>query len=214
MAFKQKRIRQSQVPDFRISFLGTKDGKARIGVNARSVPNYVENVLITAPKANSAPLISFYSTVISFYTSSLGPLNRAKELSHFVPAHTDDPKFTSFNSPVLKGGEFLVPFEVLTYFWIQVPGRYEEDGFYLPDYTHLDNGLKLNFGPEVPKMDPSKRSGSSIIYKMYIPIFKVLVKKDSVETINYDPGELVFLSMGADNNRKIMDLSKMSSFYD
>jgi hypothetical protein len=208
MAFQKKRLRQSQVPDFRVSFLGIKDGKAKIGINSRSVSNYVET-----PSANFE-LISFYSTVISPYTTSLGVVGRAKEMSHFIPAHTNDPRFSSLEDPILRGGEFLIPLETVTYFWMQVPGQYSDKGEYSPNYDDLDNGIKLNFGPEIPKMDPPKKRGTTTTYKMYVPLFQITVNKDAVETVNYDPGELVFLSMNAINDRKIIDLSKMSSYYD
>lgn len=222
------------MPDFRVGFLGFETGGARIAVSAKKPSYFVQNVMVEPSSSNPfaesvCRFNSFYSAIVGTFTANyLGDLGKGKEMSKFIPAHTDNPNFDVTQDSALPGGEFVVPLDQELYFWVRVPGSYRKVGAYISDAKigtpSFESGggsledfsqyMQLEFGTQVPTAAALEQNGSSYNYSFFLPLFRVKVTKSGVELKNYDFGDCVYVSTDFDQNSGYLEFGDSSSFFD
>ena len=144
-------------------------------------------------------------------------MGRGKELSKFIPFHTNDPNFDHTEDTPQTGGEFVIPLDEEMIFWVKIPGSNKQVGgpsFNGPqvDVTDFSSNMQIEFGTEVPNdTAPTSENGK---YFFYMPIFKIKVMNTEVLLERYEVGECVYISSDFEGEGNYLNFSRVSSYFD
>lgn len=223
--------RDTELPDFRVTFVGFEAGGARIAVGIKERSTLVHNLLVEPTVTN--PSIVTYSPWDDFYSRiEPGPtLNSIPddEISRYTPGTPVGPTYTYPTDRLKEGGEFVIPIDTEIYFWVHIPGQFQKNeqgdirnsfiGYpYLGQFDRnaQGNNLRIEFGTSVPADTPFRKNQTTEVwsYAFNLPIFKVRVSAQKFDLQMYDIGECVFIDEKAARQGNLLNFKRASSYYD